>query len=104
MNIKNIPREVLILLILLSGIMGLHSIFQSQVALTIPTTSLEHLKITAIFDNRRNQEYLYVLDSKTGDIWKYTMDSPENLPTYIGTMRAPGKALELKKKEKNPEN
>ncbi|MFQ6113564.1 MAG: hypothetical protein ACE5NG_05675 [bacterium] len=104
MKINDLFMRSLVLIILLIGIMGLHSIFQSQFALTKPATTFEHLKITAIFDNRRNQEYLYLLDSRTGELWKYNMDSPEKPPTYIGTMVAPGKALELRRKEKNQEN
>lgn len=83
----------LFVVILLVGLFGFLPLFQIETAKTEPGATFEYLRISAIFDDTRNREYLYVFDTRNGDVWKYNMDTPEEEPKYIGRVTEPGKGL-----------
>ncbi|MFQ5754138.1 MAG: hypothetical protein ACE5HI_19285 [bacterium] len=86
--------EILIILIALTlGLLGIRSISQNEKAFARTQSTFNYVQISAIFDNKRNREYLYLLDVRNGDIWKYNMDSPEDSPKYIGKLSEIGKPL-----------
>ena len=87
----------LVALVLLVGLFGLRPLFPMETANTAPSATFESLRISAIFDNKRNREYLYVFDNRTGDVWKYDMDAPAEAPKYIGKMTEPGRGLQMAK-------
>jgi hypothetical protein len=92
-----LPRSVLLIVVLLIALVA-SSPFGSEPASTAvraaTVSSFDHLRISAIYDDTRNREYLYVFDSRTGDIWKYNMDEPGEEPRHIGRMSEPGAALQ----------
>jgi len=90
-------KVALVVVVLLIGFFGLRPLSQIGTANTEPRATFEYLRISAIFDDTRNREYLYVFDSRTGDVWKYNMDAPAEAPKYIGKMTELGKGLQMAK-------
>lgn len=88
---------VMIVVAIILGIAGFNSIIKSEMVVTQTGSTFDHIQISAIFDNRRNQEYLYIFDKRNGAIWKYNMDSPREKPKYIGKISELGKVLEESK-------
>ena len=91
MKLSNVLKISLIVLILSL------SLLMNSAPLTSfskPETTFENVQVSAIFDNKKNDEYLYVFDKSSGDIWKYNLDSPAEMPKYIGQMKELGKPLD----------
>jgi hypothetical protein len=97
MKRNGFAKTALVVFVLLVVLFGLRPLFQIETANTRPSATYEDLRISAIFDNKRNREYLYVFDSRTGDVWKYNMDAPAEAPKYIGKMTELGKGLQMAK-------
>jgi len=87
-------KVILIFFALTFVIIGIMSVLHSEVTFTQPEGAFDYIRISAIYDGNRAQEYLYVFDSRNGNIWKYNMDEPEKQPKYIGRMTELGNPLE----------
>ncbi len=85
---------VMIVVAIILGLVGFNSIIKSEMVATQTGSTFDHIQISAIFDNRRNQEYLYIFDKRDGAIWKYNMDAPGQNPKYIGKISELGQVLE----------